>query len=253
MTITSENTSPSNLSQDKIDPTLSQQSLDPKVEQEVKSEEKAEDPNWRAFREARKQDRIQREAAEKKALEKEAEVAALKAAMEAAFAKGTPQQRSNDGYSAYAEDETEDERIEKKVQQAIAAREAANERSRHEREVAEYPKRLAREYSDFNSTISDQNLDYLEYHYPEVVAPLKRLPDNYDKWADIYRAVKKFVPNSSTAMRDAARAEANFAKPKSMSSTSITQSSPVDSSSRLSEEKKAENWARMKKMLSGLS
>src|SRR5271169_6729948 len=58
---------------------------------EVKTEEsKTEDPNWKAFREARKKDRADREAAEKRAADKEAEVTALKAAMEAAFSKSAP-------------------------------------------------------------------------------------------------------------------------------------------------------------------
>lgn len=205
-----------------------------------------EDPNWRAFREARKKDRQEKESAERRLAEKEAEAAALKAAMEAAFSR---EEKSGHHRADSSDDETEDERIEKKVQAAIAAREQASERARQEREQHEYPQRLAQAYTDFNQTISSENLDYLEYHYPEVASPLKRLPEGYDKWADIYKAVKKFVPNASNAKKDAARADVNFNKPKSMSSTGVTQAGDSQGSARLTEERKQQNWERMQKML----
>src|SRR5579863_6231174 len=204
--------------------------------------EPPEDPNWKAFREARKKDRAEKEAAEKRAMEKDAEVAALKAAMEAAFSKNSTAQNQS---PTYPEEETEDQRIEKKVQQAIAQREAAWERSRQEREAQEYPQRLVQTYPDFNNTITPENLDYLEYHYPEVSRPLKRLGDGYDKWADIYLAIKKFVPNNTSSRKEAAKADANFSKPKSISSTGLTQTADTIGGTRLSEDRKAANWARM--------
>lgn len=209
-----------------------------------------EDPNWKAFREARKADRAQREAAEAKAREKEAEVAALKAAMEAAFAKQTPMAQQI--YNAEQEEETEDERIEKKVQAAIAQREAQYEQQRQQREMQEYPKKLQQTFPDFSQTVSQENLDYLDFHYPEVSRPLQRLGDGFDKWADIYRAVKKFVPNNTTAKKEAAKAEANYNKPKSISSAGITQPGEVMTSARLTEEKRAANWARMQSVLKGV-
>jgi hypothetical protein len=217
----------------------------------------AEDPNWRAFREARKKDRADREAAERKALEKEAEISALKAAMEAAFSKSAPTPQAYQQYygmnAPTEQEETEDERIERKVQAALSVREAAAEKSRLEREQQEYPNRLSQTYPDFNHIISQDNLDYLDYHYPEVSRPLQRLKDGYDKWSDIYQAIKKFVPNTTTAKKDAARAEANFNKPKSISSTSITQPGEAVGSARLTEEKRASNWERMQKILKGVS
>jgi hypothetical protein len=214
-------------------------------------ESKHEDPNWKAFREARKKDRLEKEAAEKKAYEKEQEIAALKAAMEAAFSK------DNQRHAAPARDEyieeTEDERIEKKVAAALALREKQYEIQQQQREVEEYPKRLESDFRDFNQTISSENLDYLDYHFPEVTGPIKRLPEGYNKWADIYRAVKKFVPNNATAKKDAAQATTNGLKPKSISSTSITQPGEAMSSQRLTDEKRAANWERMQKTLKGLT
>jgi len=207
--------------------------------------EKPEDPNWKAFREARKQDRIQLEEAKKRAAEKDAEAAAMRAAMEAAFSKQPP---STQQYEQ--DDEDEDARIEKKVQKAIAAREAEFERARQQREHQEYPQRLQQQFPDFNAKITPETLDYLEYHYPEVASPLKRQPDSYEKWADIYRAVSRFVPAAGeTAQKDAQKAAQNLHKPKSMSSPGV--SAPGDSvgSARLSEDRKQANWERMQKLL----
>lgn len=210
----------------------------------------SEDPNWKAFREARKKDRKEKEDAIKRASEKEAEVIALKEAMEAAFNKNNSalyQGQSNQNH--YMDEETEDQRIEKKVQAALYAREKQAEEARFAREREEYPQRLIQNYSDFNQVISDQNLDYLDFHFPEVSRPLKRLSDDYAKWEDIYKAVKKFVPNSVSHKQEAAKAEANFNKPKSMSSANITPTGQAISSSRLTEERRAENYARMQKVL----
>ena len=240
--------------QEKPEATLAQQKSDTPPQQAVEGktpEESKEDPNWRAFREARKKDRLDREAAERKASEKEAEVAALKAAMEAAFSKQSPVVSHNEYGYQQPQEESEDERIEKKVNAAIAIREAAAERARQQREQQEYPQRLQQSYPDFNAVISPENLDYLEYHYPEVARPLKRLGDGFDKWADIYMAIKKFVPNHSTARKESAKADANFNKPKSMSSVGTTQDGKPQGG-RLTEDQKAANWARMQKMLKGV-
>jgi|SRR5882757_1643434 len=250
----------SNVVQEKVDTNLSQQKVDtnlsqPKIEKnsaenQQENIETTEDPNWRAFREARKKDRADREAAERRAAEKDAEVAALKAAMEAAFSKGNGQQQQQYGSQ---EDESEDERIEKKVQIAIAQREVANEKARREREQNELPQRLLQAYPDYNQVVSEENGAYLEYHHPELYRALLRQQENFDTCSDIYKLVKKFVPNSNSAKKESAKAEANFAKPKSISTTSLTQSGPATAANILSEDKKAANWARMQATLKGLS
>ena len=242
MTITPENTpeNPQNQAKDAV----TQQNI-PNI-QEVKGEEKQEDPNWKAFREARKKDRQEKEAAQRRAAEKEAEADALKAAMEAAFAKSSPQSYSAN-YDGYENQDTEDQRIEKKVSEVLALHERNAEQERQQREAQEYPHRLQQIYSDFNQTVSTEALDYLEYHYPEVANPLKRLTDGFDKWNDIYKAVKKFVPNIDQARKDASRAEANFNKPKSMSSPGTSQTNEGLGGSMLTEERKAANWERMQR------
>jgi len=239
------------LTQPKVDTKMEQPSSDTKLEQKSpeKTEEKVEDPNWRAFREARKQDRIEREKAEKRAAEKEAETAALKAAMEAAFSRQQPQMTNN-----YEEEESDEQKIDRKVNEALAKREAQIQNQQAERERQEYPQRLQQNFSDFNQVISSENLDYLEYHYPEVAGPLKRLPDDYNKWSDIYRALKKFVPNTTSARKDSARADSNLNKPKSISSTGLSQPQEgMGHPTILSEDRKKANFERMQRTLKGLS
>jgi hypothetical protein len=97
------------------------------------------------------------------------------------------------------------------------------------------------------------NHDYLDFHFPELSRPLQRLPEGFDKWHDIYYAVKKFMPNSQNAKKDAVRAEVNSNKPKSISSSQMTPSGEKSSLSMNDiETRRAENWARMQKTMKGL-
>src|SRR6185503_14540670 len=123
-------------------------------------QDKEENPNWRAFREARKKDRLDKEAAERRAREKEEEAAALKAAMESAFAK-QPHNYYNQGGQIEQQDPTEEQRIERLVNQAIERKQSEFERTRQEIEKREMPTRLRQNYTDFNETVTADNLDYL--------------------------------------------------------------------------------------------
>lgn len=249
-----------NVSRQNVDANLSQQKIEDKEQssQNPSAEGTVEDPNWRAFREARKKDRAEKEAAEKRAAEKEQEVAALKAAMEAAFSKSAPSPQAyqeyygtNQGYDQH--EETEDQRIEKKVNKLLAEKEDQYRREQVEHERREYPNRLSKDFPDFGHVCSQENLDYLDFHYPEVSRPLQRLNEGYDKWHDIYHAVKKFIPNHSTAKKEALRADINSNKPRSISSSGP---SPTGTKSMESwqeaEARRAENWARMQRTLKGV-
>lgn len=249
------------LSQQKVDATLAQQKLDSPEQNkaEIKESETLEDPNWKAFREARKRDRAEKEAAERKAAEKEQEVAALKAAMDAAFsAKSNPSPQAYQQYYGMNQtyekpDETEEQRIARLVDEQISKKEEQYRKQRIEEEHREYPRRLMKDFPDFSQVCSQENLDYLDYHYPEISRPLQRLGDGYDKWHDTYHAVKKFIPNHSTAKKEAVRADMNSNKPRSISSTGP---SPTGENVRQSwqdvEARRAENWARMQRTMKGV-
>lgn len=243
-----------------IDPALSQTKTEVAAVESTKpssaSEEDMIDPNWKAFREARKKDRAEKEAAERRAAEKEAEAAALKAAMEAAFSKSAPTTQAYQQYygmPGYEQEETEDQRIEKKVNAILSQREQKYLQEQQERERRELPNRLSRDFPDFGQVCSQENLDYLDFHFPELSRPLQRLEDGYDKWADIYRAVKKFIPSHATARKEAARADMNASKPQSISASP---QNPMGESYRESwqevERRRAENWSRMQMRMKGV-
>ncbi len=243
--------------QDKVDTNLSQQKHDTNLsQQQPENKENAqENPDWRAFREARKKDRAAREAAEKRAAEKEEEAAALKAAMEAAFSKNAPSPQAYNQYynQGNEQEETEDERIAKKLDAMLAIREEKARKEWEERERQELPNRLKREFPDFFHVTAQEHIDYLDFHYPEVSRPLQRLQDGYEKWTDIYHAIKKFVPNLSQAKKDAVKADMNQQKPKSISSTGLTQTGEnVRESWKEVEQRRAANWARKERIIKGI-
>lgn len=216
------------------------------VKQEVVPQETVEQINWKKFRQDRELERKQKEEALKRAAEKEAEAQALKAAMEAILNKPQSQQPTN---QYYQEDQTEDQRIEAKVAAALAAKEQQLESQRRQKEAQELPQKLASTFTDFNIVCSTENLDYLEYHYPEVASAFRHAPDGYDKWAAVYKAVKRFVPVPDSK-KDQQRAEKNFNKPQAMSVPGVTQvgdTAPI----QLDDKRRADNWARMQKIMKG--
>ncbi len=211
------------------------------VEQNVAVPE--EDPqqiNWKKFRETREIERKQREEAEKRASEKEAEAQALKEAMESLLSK-----------PAVSQDDPEDEdaRIQKKIDLLMSKKEMQMQEQMQRKEQQEFPSKLKSVYSDFDNICTTENLDYLEYHYPEVAAGFKHMPDGFDKWANIYKAVKRFIPNAD-ALKDKSRIEKNANKPQSMSVSGVTQTgdnAPI----QLDDKRRADNWNRMQRVMKG--
>lgn len=240
--------------QNQVDTTLTQQTKETQPKQD---DETNVDPNWKAFREARKKDRELMQAAEKKAAEKEAEAKALKEAMEAAFSKNSPSPQAYQQYYSMNQtespEETEEQRIERKVNELIEKKEKQYAKQQQEREQLELPNRLKRDFPDFDKVCSQENLDYLDFHFPEVSRPLDRLPHGYDRWHDIYYAVKKLIPNQANIKKDLAKADMNMNRPKSISSA--TQTPPGDNTKQTwqeMEQRKASNWDRMQKILKGV-
>jgi multidrug efflux pump subunit AcrA (membrane-fusion protein) len=215
--------------------------------------ETQEDPNWKVVRQNLKKAKADREAAEKRANEANAQAEALKAAMEAAFAKQSTYSNNNQQNYQENQEETEDERIEKKVQAAIAKREIESEKLRAQREQEELPNKLRRSFADYDSVVNEENGAYLAHHHPEIYRSLTRQSETFETCSDIYHVVKKLIPNFSNAKKDSAKADNNFNKPKSMSSTGFTQTQDNVTQSRLSEDKKRANWERMQKLLKGVS
>lgn len=206
-----------------------------------------QEENWKKFRETRDRERKEKEAAEKRAADREAEANALKLAMEALLNKSQPQPQGQ-SYGEQTE-ETEEQRIERKVQESILKNERIRQIEREKKEIAELPQKLEQTFSDFKQVCSQENMDYLQYHYPEVAAGYKHAPDTFETWTNIYKAMKKFVPNPDSR-KDQARIEKNLAKPQSMSVPGSTQTGD-HAPSDLSDKRRADNWARMQRTMKG--
>jgi len=222
----------------------------PIVNENQKEEAPRSGKDWEKFREARAQERKRAEELALQAKKSAEEAAALKAAMESLLSKPQPQYQQTESY--IAQEQSEEDRIQKLVEQGIARREAELERQRKEREFQETPQRLQATFHDFNQVCTTENLDYLEYHYPEVASAFKHAPDGFDKWSAVYKAVKRFVPNTDSS-RDAKKADQNFNKPQSISSPQVSAQTTGVGAIRLDEKRKAENWERMQRALKGLS
>lgn len=235
-----------NPQEEKVIKNTSQQASNDQVENE-------EDPsqiNWRKFKEARKIEREESAQISKRAKEKEEEANALRLAMEQLLNKQQPQQRNYNNENE--EEETEDQRIDKKVQAALRVAEQKRQQEQQQREHESFPERLNQNFSDFNEVCSTENLDYLEYHYPEVAEAFKGAPEGYNKWASVYKAVKRFVPNTDSK-KDARKADKNFNKPQSSSMSGLANSDNSMPAMRLDEARKQSNWERMQRTLKGLS
>ncbi len=210
--------------------------------------ETQEQINWKKFREQREIERKQKEAAEKRAAEKSAEADALKAAMEAILDK-KPTNSVDNGSRLVDEEETDDQKIDKRVNAALEARDRQYQLQRIQQEQQELPQKLSQAYSDFNQVCSTENLDYLEYHYPEIARAFRNAPDGFDKWSDVYKTVKRFVPNTDSK-KDQQKAEKNFNKPQSMTVSGVTQvgdTAPI----QLDDKKRSDNWKRMQAVIKG--
>jgi hypothetical protein len=223
------------------------ENVQPNPEQNISPKEKlpesVNEVNWRQFREQREIERKEKIAAEKRAAEKEAEATALKAAMESILDK--PRNSPIDQET----NETEEQRISRMVKENLEKERKVIEEQQRKKEHAEFPQRLTRNYNDFDKICTSENLDYLEFHYPEVAAPFKHLPDSYEKWEGIYKAVKRFVSNPDSR-KDAAKAEANFNKPKAMAAPGVTSTGDT-APYKLDDQRRKDNWTRMQRVMRG--
>lgn len=244
--------------QQKTDPTQvvnSQNTIPVDLKKEEKPIEKEaqasssefQERNWKQFREQRESDRKRILEEETKRKQKEEEAAAFKSALDAILNK--PQAQPN---QEYENEETEEQKIDRKVAEALSKRDKEYEIRRKQEEMQELPRRLNQEYKDFQEICSANNLDYLDYHYPEVAKALEHMPEGYEKWSTIYKTVKRFIPNP-VSNKDEAKAMKNLNKPQSMSAPGPTQSNQNANPFKLDEQRKAENWQRMQKILKGLN
>lgn len=235
-----------------MDTQLDKQEFEDTKKEDVKQEEKndseetsQEQINWKKFREQREEERKQKEEAEKRAQEKEKEAIALKNAMDALI-NNQKNPSKDDDY----EDDDEEKRLQMIIEQKLAEREAQREKERQKKEQQEMPNKLNSTFSDFNKVCSSTNLDYLEYHYPEVAKAFSSMPDSFDKWSNVYHAVKKLVPNTESE-KERKKVEENRKSPQSMSTAGKTPAGSDTAPAYLDTSRKKSNWERMQRIMKG--
>lgn len=209
-------------------------------------EETQEQINWRKFRQEREKERREKAEADKRLAEKEKEAAALKSAMEAVLNKQQAQPQT----SSDEPDETEDQRLQKKVDKIFEERVRQYDLKRQQQEAAELPKKLSETFHDFNQVCSQENIDYIEYKHPRIWKVFKNSTGDFEAWAGLYDTIKTLVPNPDSR-KEQARIEKNLSKPQSMSIPGITQTGD-HAPTELTEKRRQENWARMQRIMKGI-
>ncbi len=228
----------------RVDESTVKESQEKKVDIiEKKPEEDVNQINFKKFREAREQDRIKREEAERRAIEKANEAQVLKEAMEALLSKKSAPSQDQD------HEETEEQKIQKIVSKALEERDRQYQDQRRQQEAKEFPEKLKSVFPDFDQVCSAENVDYLEFNYPEIATPFKHMPDGFEKWAAVYKTVKRLIPNS-VRDKDNKKMSVNSNKPQSMSVPGIA---PTGDSAphQLDDKRRADNWARMQRVMRG--
>lgn len=247
---------------------VEEQQQEPAVDDSSEGDEglTEEQINWRKFREERAKERAQKEEELKQATERqkqqEEQIRAYREALEQVMDKpdtGSLSQKEQDKIIADLMDEDIptgadikgfiNQVVPKIVDNVLQTRDQQLEEERRRREAQEMPVRLQREHKDFSNIVTQENLDYLEYHYPEVAETLGSLPNSYDKWSKVYKTVKRLVPDGER--KDVARMERNSQKPQSMASTSAASTSEVAPGRRLTDAQKAENYRLMRERARG--
>ncbi len=213
-------------------------------------EETQEQINWKRFREQREIERKEKAEAERRAQKAQEEAAALKAAMDSLLNKQPARDIEHRNSHEDDGDETESQRIEKMVEAQLKKREEQYAQQRQQREAEEFPQRLRTAFSDFDNVVTQENMDYLKFHYPEVSTAFEHMPDGFDKWANVYKATKRFIPNTES-VKDSKKAEKNLQKPLSASTATVTpKGNDRDmSSQREIEARRQQNWERMQRLI----
>jgi hypothetical protein len=89
---------------------------------------------------------------------------------------------------------------------------AALEKDRQERMRQELPNKIAKDFPDFESVVTKENVDYLRATKPHIAQSLAATKDPYAQAAAAYDFIKAYCP-SAQVQDDRRRAEMNSQKP----------------------------------------
>lgn len=237
----------------------------PQVETQVTTTQEAESTeqiNWKKFRAEKEALRKAKEQEALKAQELANQNAALQQALDAVLTKQQPQQQATHHMPVLPKDQfvtgeeiqsyldgTLDPKLESKIDQLLDRKERQRQAEAAEREKRELPNRVKTVHSDWESVVSQDNCDYLEYHHPELSASISAMPESVEKYSTIYKAIKRYVPNAGNS-QDMRKLEANALKPRSASASGVAQTVPAPSLVIDNDRKKA-NYERMMRQIKG--
>jgi hypothetical protein len=223
--------------------------------QESQVEETQEQINWRKVREKREQDRIAQEEALKKSQQKDQKIAELTELIQSIQPNQNTNLTKEQEQKVIADLLDEDiptggevknflkQYIPNAVNEILKQQSAEQEKRRQEEERQNLGSNLQKKHTDFYNVVNEDNIAYLDYHYPEVSEALTALPEGVNKWSKIYSTVKKLVPSNSD--NSTARIERNMNKPQPGAISSSSPSAEMSIGKSLTEAQKAENYKRL--------
>jgi len=238
--------------------------------QSAPEQETPEQINWRNFRQAKEAQRKRDEdaARERDQLKAQAqrsaeEKLALQQALDAALSargntNGISQQQKEDIIQGLDPNDIPtgaqvSQYVQKAIQEGLAKALQEQKQMTWQEQEKKRMDNIDKEIPDFNSVLSKDNMDYLEYHYPSVFQAMKDQPESYNKYKGAYETVKKLVPNLNSS-QNAARAEHNLAKPKSLSTPGVSsQSDQKQQMWSMSNQERQANYESMLKRIKGIS
>lgn len=226
-----------------------------------KTEEDPEQINWRKFREERERERRER-AEEQQALErKRQEAAALKEVVDTLMSKQdhpmTQQQQEQMIADLIDEDiptgrdikQFVDSKLPDIINRILDSREKSAAEERQKKELESMPTKLRQAHTDFDKVVTQENLDYLDYHHPEIAKALSYMPNGFEKWSSVYSTVRKLVPSSGAS--DLRRMESNAMKPQAASAVASPPSAEMGYGRSLTEAERMENYKKLKALARG--
>lgn len=129
-----------------------------------------------------------------------------------------------------------------------AAKEAAYEALR-QRDHETVDERLKSKFSDFDSVVSQENIEFLKQNEPELADSLRALADDpFKQGLTAYKMLKKFIPVKPAPTIEKKKAEANLQKPLSVNAAPKANSALGNAhlfENGLTAELKAQLWKEM--------
>lgn len=183
-----------------------EESAETESEPEQRPSSDDQDRNWRALRE-------KAEAAERRSQMLESQISEYNSMLREFVAGKTAQEPEEEidetDILTYGQTKKTIHREAKKIAEEIVKKTL----SEHEQQTA--PKRLKDEFSDFDSVVSNENVDYLIKNEPELAAILRDTKDQYKQGKAAYKFIKSlgiYKKDVESMKQDASR---NSAKPVS--------------------------------------